>query len=286
MKNLIILFYKILRLINNFTKKIFKKEFLLMIKNLIEKDSFQKIIILDQKINFFTPNQLINWRVNTFFSKEPETLKWIDKFKIKNKTVFWDIGSNIGLYSIYAALKHGNLKVISFEPSTSNLRVLSRNISINNLENQISICQLPLSQNPFNFNKINESNFEEGFSENTFGEDINYEGKKMKVHHSYELLGTSINQLLKDGVLKCPNYMKIDVDGIEHLILSGATSALEDISLKSILVEINEDFKKQHDTIFKIMNDYHFKLKSKSRAEEFYKSNMSGVYNFIFEKNE
>ena len=34
------------------------------------------------------------------------------------------------------------------------------------------------------------------------------------------------------------------------------------------------------------MNDYHFKLKSKSRAEEFYKDNMSGVYNFIFEKNE
>ena len=284
MKYLIIFFYKILRLINNFTEKIFKQEFLLFIKNLIEKDSYKKITILGHKIVFFTPNQLLNWRVDTFFSKEPETLKWIDNFEISNKIVFWDIGSNIGLYSIYAALKHRNLKVTSFEPSTSNLRILSRNISINNLENQIRICQLPLSQNPLNFNKINESNFQEGFSENTFGEDINFEGKKMRVINSYELLGTSINQLLKDGVLKCPNYMKIDVDGIEHLILSGASSALADISLKSILVEINENFKKQHDTIFKIMNDYHFKLKSKSRAEEFYNSNMGEVYNFIFEK--
>ena len=37
-----------------------------------------------------------------------------------------------------------NIEVISFEPSTSNLRILSRNISINNLENKIKIFQLPL----------------------------------------------------------------------------------------------------------------------------------------------
>ena len=283
MKNIVILFYKILKTINNITEKIFKKGFLLFIKNLIEKDSYKEIEILGRKIIFFTPNQLLSWRVNTFFSKE--TLKWIDEFDSKNKAIFWDIGSNIGLYSIYANLKHKNLKVISFEPSTSNLRILSRNISINKMENQITICQLPLGQSPLNFNKMNETNFMEGFSENTFGKDINFEGKKMKTNNSYELLGTSIDQLVKDGILKCPTYVKIDVDGIEHLILSGATNILADISLKSILVEINEDFKEQYNTIFKIMDNYHFKLKSKSRAEEFYKSNMNKVYNFIFEKN-
>ena len=243
MKNIVILFYKILKTINNITEKIFKKGFLLFIKNLIEKDSYKEIEILGRKIIFFTPNQLLSWRVNTFFSKEPETLKWIDEFDSKNKAIFWDIGSNIGLYSIYANLKHKNLKVISFEPSTSNLRILSRNISINKMENQITICQLPLGQSPLNFNKMNETNFMEGFSENTFGKDINFEGKKMKTNNSYELLGTSIDQLVKDGILKCPTYVKIDVDGIEHLILSGATNILADISLKSILVEINEDFK-------------------------------------------
>ena len=55
------------------------------------------------------------------------------------KIIFWDVGSNIGLYSIYAALKHKNCEVISFEPSTSNLRTLSRNIFINNLENKVKI---------------------------------------------------------------------------------------------------------------------------------------------------
>ena len=282
MKYLIIFFYKILRLINNFIEKIFKQEFLLFIKNLIEKDSYKKITILGQKIIFFTPNRLLNWRVNTFFSKEPETLKWIDKFKIENKTVFWDIGSNIGLYSIYAALNHGNLKVIAFEPSTSNLRVLSRNISINNLENQISICQLPLSQNSLNFNKINESDFQEGFSENTFGEDINYEGKKMKVHHSYELLGTSINQLLKDGVLKCPNYMKIDVDGIEHLILKGSLDTLKNAN--SILIEISDDFYEQKSKCEQILKDLDFKLISKENSNIFKGSKFEKCYNQIWKK--
>ena len=98
MKNIVILFYKILKTINNITEKIFKKGFLLFIKNLIEKDSYKEIEILGRKIIFFTPNQLLSWRVNTFFSKEPETLKWIDEFDSKNKAIFWDIGSNIGLY--------------------------------------------------------------------------------------------------------------------------------------------------------------------------------------------
>ena len=58
---------------------------------------------------------------------------------IKTKKYFWDIGSNIGLYSIYAKIKHENIEIHSFEPSSSNLRVLSRNISINDLENKIKI---------------------------------------------------------------------------------------------------------------------------------------------------
>ena len=82
----------------------------------------------------FSPNHLIKWRVDTFYNKEPETLDWINKFINTNPIIFWDIGANIGLYSLYAAIKHKNCEVISFEPSTSNLRILSRNIYINNLK--------------------------------------------------------------------------------------------------------------------------------------------------------
>ena len=67
-------------------------------------------------LTFHAPNRINFYRTETFSTKEPETLEWIDNFK-KNK-VFWDIGANIGLYSCYAAKKiiakytHSNLRFL------------------------------------------------------------------------------------------------------------------------------------------------------------------------------
>ena len=85
-------------------------------------DEFEKIhilkkVILNQNIKFFIPNEITKWRVKTFFTQEPETLNWIDGFD-KNNNIFWDIGGNIGLYSVYAALKYENANIYCFEPST------------------------------------------------------------------------------------------------------------------------------------------------------------------------
>ena len=103
------------------------------------------------------------------FTKEPETLEWIDTFEGEN-IVFWDIGANIGLYSIYAAIKHKNIDIISFEPSVNNLRILSRNIYKNNFLDKIKIFQLPLSEKENIFSKMNEIKFMEGWSMSTFGD--------------------------------------------------------------------------------------------------------------------
>ena len=34
--------------------------------------------------------------------------------------------------------------------------------------------------------------------------------------NSYQVLSTSIDQIIDDKILDIPNYIKIDVDGIEH----------------------------------------------------------------------
>ena len=55
------------------------------------------------KLAFYSPNRLNKFRIDTFSSKEPETLSWIEKFN--QSSIFWDIGANIGLYSIYSSIK-------------------------------------------------------------------------------------------------------------------------------------------------------------------------------------
>ena len=56
----------------------------------------------------------------------------------------------------------------------------------------------------------------------------------------YSLFGTTINYLIKNSILQTPDYIKIDVDGIEHLILEGGSQYLEDKKIKSLLIEVNE----------------------------------------------
>ena len=75
---------------------------------------------------------------------------------------------------------------------------------------------------------MNEENFTEGGAMNTFGENFNFEGKPFTSKMKYQLLGTNINYLVKNNILEIPDYIKIDVDGIEHLILYGGDMYLKD----------------------------------------------------------
>ena len=214
-------FYKIIFYLNEITFFLTRKNFLIWFDEFLQNDSYKKIIILKKNIRFFIPNNITNWRVNSFFTKEPETLKWIDTFETKKKIIFWDIGANIGLYSIYNALKNKNSQTISFEPSTSNLRVLSRNISINNIKN-INIMPIPITNKKNKFLIMKENQFTYGGGLNSYGEKYNFEGKNYISNMNYRVFGITINYLLKNKILKIPDYIKIDVDGIEHLILEGA----------------------------------------------------------------
>ena len=280
-----IIFY-FLFFIDKITIKLFKKSYLIFFKELWENNSYTELKILDNKLKFFTPNKTTRWRVDTLFSKEPETIDWINNFDNKSKIVFWDIGSNIGLYSIYASIKFDNINVISFEPSTSNLRILSRNISINNLGNKIKINQLPLSDEANKYETMHESEFIEGYSMHTFGKNLNFQGENINSKNSYKILGTSINYLIENNIAEFPNYIKIDVDGLEHIILNGGLKYLSDQRLRSISVELNENFKDQYNQVLNIMEKSNFKMKQKKRSDSFYNKDQSKVFNYIFEKNE
>ena len=136
--------FQILNVCDSIIFYLFKRKIFHYIYELLRSVSYTKINVKKKIVSFFAPNSLIQWRVNTFYSKEPETLEWIDNFS-KSNIIFWDIGANIGLYSIYAALKHKNIAVICFEASSNNLGILTRNVSINKLTHKILINPFPLS---------------------------------------------------------------------------------------------------------------------------------------------
>ena len=273
MKNIIFKpIFKILILILkifNLMFKVFKKNyFYQLIHDFLEENQYVSIKIDGKKVTFFCPSSHSLSRVNRFYEKEPDTLNWIDNFNTKNKIIFWDIGANLGLFSVYAANKHSNIEIVSFEPSTSNTRCLSRNISINDLSEKIKLFQLALSNEESTISTFKETEFMEGSSISTFGEKYNYDGKylpKKQTLNKYKLFGTKIDYLVNNKILDVPNYIKIDVDGIEHLILEGGKELLKNKDLKEISIELDIMLTKENNQIIKLLEESGFHQKNKDK---------------------
>ena len=278
--------YKIIYSLNQIFFFVFKRNFIGWLIFFLQKKSYKKIKIDNYNdLIFFTPNNLIEWRVRTLLTKEPETIEWIDNFVIENKLIFWDIGANIGLYSSYAALKHKNkIKVIAFEPSSSNLRVLTRNISINNLSNTIIINQIALTDKKNVFLDMNEPEFIEGSSLNSFGESFNFEGKEFLPNQKYKIFGTTIDHLIEENSLDIPDYIKIDVDGLEHVILNGGDKLFNSEKIKGVLIEINENFEIQKNSVINFMNNHNFCFVKKENNPKIVSTKFAKTFNYIFEK--
>src|SRR5262245_32711780 len=93
-------------------------------------------------LKFFAPSPLLRDRAANVLTKEPDMIRWIDG--IGKDAVLWDIGANVGVFSLYAAVRV-NCKVLSFEPSAANFFVLARNIQLNRLDDRITAYCVALS---------------------------------------------------------------------------------------------------------------------------------------------
>lgn len=222
-----------------------------------------KVIHKDVELNLSIPNGITRYRARTFSTKEPETLDWIDNFE-KN-SVFWDVGANIGLYSLYAAKK--NHQTYCFEPSFFNLEFLARNINLNNLTDNILI--LPIALNDKNkMSKLKLSSTVWGSAHSTFDKNYTSDGNKINEKMIYQTVGFSMNDIAEIQKLPHPDYLKIDVDGIEHLILKGGNKLLKNI--KSVLVENSNNFFEQTDGIKNILDELGLKLSEEIKIDPNY----------------
>jgi len=186
------------------------------------------------EINFYSLGGIPAWRAHTLLTKEPETIDWINK--MNNNDVFWDIGANVGVYSLYAAKK--GLLVNSFEPSSANYFLLNKNIEINHLSKSISAFCFAFNDKVL-LNSFNMSNTEFGSAHSTFSENIDQYGNNFTPIFKQGMIGFDIDGFINQFSPKFPNHIKIDVDGIEDKIINGAKKTLNDKRLKSLLVELD-----------------------------------------------
>lgn len=249
-----------------------------LIDSLIQ-NSWQEVIRVrhnNYDLQFVVPNSLNRFRALTFSTKEPETLEWIDG--LTKGSVLWDIGANVGLYSCYAA-KSRNCRVFAFEPSVFNLEILSRNIFNNDLSDKIVVLPIPLSDN-LSISKLNMTNTDWGGALSTFGKEYGHDGKTLKKTFEYQLVGLSIDEVVKLLKIPAPDYIKMDVDGIEQLILAGAKNTLKKVN--SVSIEINEDFTEQRLNCEKILTSAGLKFKQKRHSEMFDSGMFKNTYNQIW----
>lgn len=195
-----------------------------------------KFKINGRKLRFNCPNQFTLYRVQTLKTKEPETLEWIENFK--SDEILFDVGANIGIYSIYAASR--DIQVFSFEPEALNFAELNKNININNYDNRVVAYNIALSDNN-EIGILNLSVFEAGRAFHSFGESIDDSHKQFNPCFKQGCYSFTVDSLIDDFSLPVPNHIKIDVDGLEAKVIDGMRQILINRHLKSLLIEFNEE---------------------------------------------
>lgn len=234
----------------------------------------------DLEVVYATPNYATRWRVNTFFEKEPDTLEWIAGFNPGEVMV--DVGANVGMYSIWAAMTR-QVRVFAFEPESQNYALLYQNIVHNHLSRQVTGYCTALSDND-GFSSLYLSEFVAGSSVHTYGAALDF---KLQPRPSAVVQGcfaTTLDHLVAAGTIPLPNHIKIDVDGLEHKVLAGCRNVLVQPAVKSVLVEINTNIE-EHRALISLLENAGFTYSPDQVNRHIRKQGaFKGVGNYVFHR--
>lgn len=178
-----------------------------------------------------------NWatyyRWLTCSSKEPETLTWIDRW-VGEEDLLFDVGANIGLFSMYAALRHPRLRVVAFEPEYSNLHLLRDNIIENRLQERVSVYSVALS-NRSAFGPLHVRDLTPGSAWHT---EETPEPWPTVCEEGVAI--TTLDAFCEQTGLR-PHCIKVDVDGTEPKVLEGGMKTLSSPPFRSLIVEVRDN---------------------------------------------
>jgi FkbM family methyltransferase len=193
-----------------------------------------------------TEDALSKWRSETFYSKEPETLAWLDHFGSKITSLV-DVGANLGLYSLYWLTLNAKNFSLACEPFLPNIQMLITNLELNNFRSRCDIVESPLSEVKQMVNPV------------IYDERIGASGFTIRSVSRLDTIRGVETTTLDDVLSRISGLciLKIDTDGTDFEILKGARLSLTQGKIVSILIESSE---RQQIEIAKFLNSYNFIL--------------------------
>jgi FkbM family methyltransferase len=166
-------------------------------------------------------------------AKEDNIKEFIDT--VPEGSVFYDLGANLGWFSIYAAAR--GLNTYCFEIDIFNFKGLEENINLNtNLEGKIRTFNKGVA----GFNgkgKMLYTNEEIGeHNKILFLEKFSGPHKKEDFPFQREVEVVCLDNFIKEMELPWPDYLKIDIDGSEYSFLEGNPETLK--NAKGMVIEL------------------------------------------------
>ncbi len=170
---------------------------------------------------------------------------------IKDIKCYYDVGANLGYYSLLAAMFNPDVRVKSFEPSPAILRFLNENVKLNNLSKNITVESLALS------NSNGETSFYEVHNpkysylkyhlageSNLTGQSNKGSRRQNKDYFPYPVTIQTLDTYTSEHPDDFPGLIKMDTEGTEYTILEKGTETLlkyKPIVICEILFQVIED---------------------------------------------
>jgi FkbM family methyltransferase len=215
-----------------------------------------EILVNDNKIKFWTPTFYLDDYIKNF-SGEKQFLNEI-LMRMNKQNIFWDVGANIGFYSIIASKEMNYInKIFAFEPEPKTFNILRKNIELNKVNN---INALPVALGDISGEKLLYPSDSPNFGAHSFVQRTDFKTKKKGVRIKINTADKIIDELK----IETPEVIKIDVEGAEILVLRGMKNIFKSEKLKTIFCEIHTNllplFNSSEEEVFQIFAKENFHL--------------------------
>lgn len=194
-----------------------------------QRDSFVHHLSDDIKITLFKDSLLSKF---IYFTFEETEITFLKRF-LKPGDFFFDIGSNIGLFSLHASPIIGNTgRIYAFEPTPVTFERLQNNIVLNNFQNiKAENLGLSNSMKPLEFHVSNN-----GYDAwNSVVRLTQLEDSSV-----IEIRTNTIDNYLAENNIQHVDLIKIDVEGWELNVLKGAANLISRADSPVLMVEFTE----------------------------------------------